>query len=78
MTKVADAERMRHMLDFARKAREFSRGRTRDDLDSDEIYALAMARLLEVLGEAASQVSRETQTRLAEIPGRRSLVCAIG
>ncbi len=68
MGQVSDADRMRHMLEFACKARDLSRQRTREDLESDELYSLAMARLLEILGEAASRVSKERQSRHPEIP----------
>ncbi len=68
MGQVSDADRMRHMLEFACKVRDLSRQRTREDLESDELYSLAMARLLEILGEAASRVSKERQSRHPEIP----------
>ena len=68
MARVSDADRMRHMLDFARKARDFSQQRTREDLETDELYALAMSRLLEILGEAASSVSKEGQSHHSDIP----------
>ncbi len=42
--------RLRHMLDYARKAVAFSQGRSRADLDKDEILTLALLRLLEVIG----------------------------
>ena len=52
-----DAVRIRHMLDAARKALAYSQGRNREDLDSDELLALALVRLLEVIGEAAKGLS---------------------
>lgn len=45
------------MLDHAVEARELMRGHSRDDLDSDRVRMLALVRLLEVVGEAASRVS---------------------
>lgn len=54
-----DAIRLRHMLDAAQKAMGYAGGRTRSDLDEHELFALALVRLLEVLGEAAKQVSQE-------------------
>ena len=54
-----DAIRLRHMLEAARKAVEFAKGRTRVDLDADEQLTLALVRLLEVVGEAAKGVSEE-------------------
>lgn len=58
---------LRHMLDAAQKAKEFIKGRSRDDLDSHEMLALAVVRLLEVLGEAARSVSQEFKNRHSEI-----------
>lgn len=60
MARLSDADRMRHMLDFAQRAQDASRNRAREDLDTDELFALAIERLLELLGEAASQVSKAT------------------
>ena len=71
-----DFVRLRHMLDAARKAEEFVRGRNREDLDADEKLTLALVRLIEVLGEAAkgvSQTFRETHPEISwrEIAGTR-------
>ena len=54
MTRHDDAARLRHMLDYARKAVQLASGRTRTDLDADELFGLAMTRVLEVIGEAAA------------------------
>lgn len=62
--------RLRHMLDAAQKAVEFCRGRTRDDLDQDEMRALALLRLLEIIGEAARQVPSEFRAQAPAIPWR--------
>ena len=51
-----DETRLLDMLDAARKAREFVKDRTRDDLDSNDMLALALVRLLEIVGEAARYV----------------------
>jgi len=56
---TSDAVRLRHVLDAAREAIEFSKGCRREDLDKDRKLGLAMVRLLEVIGEAARGVSRE-------------------
>ena len=50
MSKADDIVRLRHMLDAARKAVELTRTCERDDLDKDEKLALAVVRLLEILG----------------------------
>ena len=58
-----DVIRMRHMVDAATKSVSFIAGKTRKDLDSDEKLALALVRLVEIIGEAASKVTTETQNR---------------
>jgi uncharacterized protein with HEPN domain len=60
--------RLLHMRDFARKAIELTRGKTRADLASDEVLRLALTHLVELVGEAASQVAPETQAQYPEIP----------
>jgi uncharacterized protein with HEPN domain len=59
------------MLDAAYKAREFVEGRNRSDLESNEMLALALVRLLEIFGEAAARVSVPVQNQLAAIPWRQ-------
>ncbi len=56
------------MLDAAKKAMHFARGRSRHDLDSDEQLALALVRLIEIIGEAAKQLTDETRKRAPEVP----------
>jgi len=68
MSSRDDALPLRHMLDGARKAVGFARGRVRADLDSDELLALGLVRLLEIVGEAATRVSEPTRQRRATIP----------
>jgi len=68
MTSHADDVRLRHMLDHAREAVSLVQGKTRADLDKDRLLNLALVRLIEIVGEAASRVSKETQRRYPEIP----------
>lgn len=68
MSHREDGTRLRHMLDAAQKAVAFLRGKNREDLDSDEQLALAVVRLLEIVGEAANQVSVPFQTAHPELP----------
>lgn len=46
-----------HMLDTARQAYSKIQGKTRADFDTDENLRLALAYLLQVVGEAARRVS---------------------
>lgn len=63
-----DLIRLQHMLDATRKALHFCVGKQRADLDTDEMLALALVRLIEVVGEAASKVEPATQARYPSIP----------
>ena len=59
------------MLDSAREAVTLVRGRRRSDLDTDRLLNLALVRLLEVVGEAATRVPNETREQLPTIPWRQ-------
>ena len=52
-----DTVRIKHLFDAANKAVEFAKDKTRGDLDKDEKLALALVRLIEILGEAANGLS---------------------
>ena len=64
----SDAIRLRHMLDAAEEAISFFQGRTRQDLDHDRMLVLALMKDIEIIGEAAYQVTQETRQNLPEIP----------
>ena len=68
MTHRDDPTRLRHMLDHASEAVEMTRDRSRADLDADRMLNLALVRLLEVVGEAATRVSLETRELHPQIP----------
>ncbi len=68
MTRHDDVTRLRHMLDHAREAVEMAAGRQRADLKQDRMLELALVRLVEVVGEAATRVSPEGQRRYPAIP----------
>lgn len=55
--------RVRHMLDHAREAVAMVQSRSRTDLDSDRMLNLALVRLLEIVGEAATQVPEQFRLR---------------
>ena len=59
--------RLRHMLDAAQKAINFVNNRTFQDLENDEILALALVKLIEIVGEAASRISKEYQAEHPQI-----------
>ncbi|MBI3911101.1 MAG: DUF86 domain-containing protein [Armatimonadetes bacterium] len=56
------------MLSHAREAVAFAANRERADLDIDRLLNLGLVRLLEVVGEAASQVPQADRARYPQIP----------
>ena len=70
MTRHDETTRLRHMLDFARQAERICGTRSREDLDQDELFPLAPARLIELVGEAARSISEERQAKMEAVPGR--------
>ncbi|MCD6155006.1 MAG: DUF86 domain-containing protein [Candidatus Verstraetearchaeota archaeon] len=64
----SDAIRLRHMLDAVEEAMGFAQGRTRQDLEHDRMLVLALMKDIEIIGEAAYQVTQETRQSLPEIP----------
>ena len=62
--------RLRDMRDHAAEAIEILGQRTAVDVESERVIQLALVRLFEVIGEAASQVPREFRDRHPNIPWR--------
>ena len=62
-----DLVRLRHILDAAREAIAFCHGRARDDLDTNRMLSLSLIRLLEIIGEAARDVSAASRAGLPHI-----------
>ena len=65
-----DAVYVGHMLDMARQARELVASRTRADYDADVALRLALAHLVQNIGEAARRVSPQLQQAHPDIPWR--------
>ena len=68
MSRRDDTVPMRHMLDHAREVVAMVHGRTRQDLDTDRMFQLALTRLIEIIGEAANRVTAAGHGRYPEIP----------
>jgi uncharacterized protein with HEPN domain len=59
---------LRHMLDYAREAYALAQNRSREHLESDRLLNLALVRLLEIIGEAASRIPAEQRALYRKIP----------
>lgn len=64
--------RVRHMLDAAREAESLMAGKTRTEMEANLMLVLACTRLLEIIGEAASQVSPEFRAKHQRYPAPKS------
>ncbi len=63
-----DKVRLRHMLDAALEIRQYVQSSTRGDLARDRKLVHSLVRLLEIIGEAANQVSEGLRESIPEIP----------
>lgn len=68
MSRRDPSVRLRHMRDYAREAVEMAKGRKPEELRRNRQLSLALTHLVELIGEAASQVPTDVQDRYAHIP----------
>ena len=61
---LADSVRLRHMVEAIEAAMQFTKQRSRADLDTDTMLMFALVRAIEVVGEAASKVSDATRANM--------------
>ncbi len=70
MSRREDAVTLRQMLDHVEEAISLGGGRVRADLDTDRVFFLALLKLVEIVGEAATRVSDGMRTAHPEVPWR--------
>jgi uncharacterized protein with HEPN domain len=63
-----DIIRIRHMLDSARDALSFTENKTRDDLEKNRMLTLSIVKSIEIIGEAATKITKETKEKYPEMP----------
>ena len=51
----------------------FTSGRQREDLEADRQLTWALIKAIEIIGEAAGQLSEQTKTELSKLPWRDSI-----
>jgi uncharacterized protein with HEPN domain len=63
-----DVIRLRHMIDAAKEARSFIQNKEQASLEVDRKLVLALMKSIEIIGEAASKVTKECREDLNRIP----------
>jgi uncharacterized protein with HEPN domain len=71
-------DRIRHIRDAVEKALRYTEGSSQQGLEEDEILRLAVTKLVEIVGEAAKQVSEPTCTPIHRCRGRPRHACETG
>jgi uncharacterized protein with HEPN domain len=56
------------MVDAAKEALFFIKGRKRSDLDTNRMLVLSLVKSIEIMGEAASKVTKESRDSHPEVP----------
>lgn len=68
MTVHNDLSRLQHIRDASNEALQFIVNQTKDDLEDNRMLALSLVKELEIIGEAANNISKECQNRYPNIP----------
>ena len=66
--KKSDEIRLRHILDAINFIRKFSIDKSKEDLYKDYMYRFSIERQLEIIGEAANNLSPELIEKYKEVP----------
>ena len=65
---MADKARLLHILDAISHIENFSSGRSKTDLYNDLMFRFSIERQLEIIGEAAKNLSIEFKIKFSSIP----------
>jgi uncharacterized protein with HEPN domain len=68
-----DKIRFKHMFDAVLEVMEFTRNKSRSDLESDRKLKHALVRLLEIIGEAANGMSSDIVGKYPDIPWKEMI-----
>ncbi len=68
MTAPDDWSRLKHILDACQEALKFIENQNKEDLQHNRMLALALVKELEIIGEAANNISMDCQLRYPDVP----------
>ncbi len=66
-----DVIRLKHMLDAARDVISFTQNKTRSSLDTDKMLGFSLVRCIEIIGEAASKITKQSYDEFPQIPWKK-------
>lgn len=70
---LSDKIRLMHMLEATEDALRFLEGKTYETYYADYQLSLATVKLVEIIGEAANAISKETQSRYPQVEWRKTV-----
>lgn len=70
MSVLDDLSRLKHIKDACQEALSFIDGYDRADLSRNRMLALSLVKELEIIGEAANNISKDCQDRYPQVPWR--------
>ena len=70
MSQRNDRVTLRQMLDYVEETINLANRRTRADIEADRVVFLALLKLVEMVGEAATRVAEPVQQAHPEVPWR--------
>lgn len=65
---IRDKERLEHMVEAIDNIFSFAKGKTVEDLDNEKILFYAVAKNIEIIGEAAFRLTKEFRQQHSETP----------
>ncbi len=71
MSKHDDSVSLRQMLDYAREAVFLIQEREKSEAKNDRVLHLALTRLMEILGEAATRIAPQSRSKYPNLPWRQ-------
>ena len=66
--KLSDEIRLRHILDAIHNIENFSSGKSKNEFYNDLMYRFSIERQLEIIGEAANNLSSDLKNKYTDTP----------
>ena len=63
-----DHVKIKHMFDAAKECLSFVKGKSRNEFNTNKVLVYALVKVIEIIGEAASKISKDFKNKHTEIP----------